>query len=296
MTNSSDLSLAGVISKLTIRLWSGRKGDRQAGRDTAARHNATDGMVRVSKTLVPKTALEPLQKLATEARTYHYEHTIVWAEGAQFLPARLTIPYSTALQDFRLRFDQLASDFTRQYPQLVDTAPDLLGQLYQEDDYPTADSIRDHFSLDVSYEPVPETGNFFANLASSTLDQFRRDLEEKNLRREQEMRRDLWERLRGPVLKMAEALSNPDRIFRDSLVANVQDIAERIDLLNVFDDPQLAEIGAAIRQTLSPLDPQDLRHCEADRTAAAKSAQDLADQIARNMRGYMSLSLLAAAA
>jgi hypothetical protein len=296
MNHSSDLALAGVIAKLQIRLWSGRKGDRQASRDTAERHNAAEGMVRVSKTLVPKAALEPLQKLATEARTYHYDHTIVWAEGAQFLPARLTIPYSTALQDFRLRFDQLATDFAYQYQDLVAAAPALLGQLYQEDDYPTATSIQGHFSLDVSYEPVPESGNFFANLASSTLDQYRRDLEAKNLRREKEMRRDLWERLHQPILKMAETLSNPDRIFRDSLVGNVQHIAEQIDLLNVFNDPRLTETAAAIRRTLSPLDPQELRHCEADRTAAAQTAQALADQIARNMQGYMSLSVLAAAA
>ena len=295
MTSTQNLASAGVISKLSIRQWSGRIGDKQAGRETAARNNASETMVRVSKSLIPKEALEPIKKLSTEVRTYHYDNTVCWSEGAQFLPARLSIPYSAAMQEFRLRFDRLVVDFCSQYSGFITTAPDLLGQLFRPGDYPSPTEMRGLFSLDVSYEPVPEAGNFFANLANATLSEFRRDLERKNEQREKAMRRDLWERLRDPVLKMAEALSNPERIFRDTLVSNVHAIAQRIDTLNVFNDPHLTSVAASLRLTLSSLDPDVLRTSPDDRAAAASTAREMADRIAQNMSGYMAFDVAVAA-
>src|SRR4029077_3331417 len=277
MTYSSKLASAGVISKLSIRQWSGRASDKQAGRETAARNSAVESMVRVYKTLVPQGALEPIHRLASEVRSYHYDHTVAWSEGAQFLPAKLSIPYSTAMQEFRLRFDTLAGEFCSQYSNLAKKAPALLGDLYRAGDYPRPSEIRQRFALDVSYEPVPEADHFFANLAATTLEEYQRDLEKKNQEREQQMRQDLWNRLHEPVLKMAEALAVPDKIFRDSLVANVRDIAHRMEDLNVLGDPHLADMAGILRRTLSTIDPNVLRTSTPDRSMAASSARQLAD-------------------
>jgi hypothetical protein len=288
-----DFARAGVISTLSIRQWSGRRGDRQAGVDTANRHSAQEGMIRVSKSLVPKEALEPIRKLATEARTYHYNNTIVWTDGSQFLPARLSMGYSQAMQNFRVRFDTLATNFCRSYPTYIENAPELLGRLFSSEDYPTPEEMRHRFSLEVSYEPVPSADHFFAELAEDSLAEFRRDLENKNAMREREMHRDLWERLRDPVVKMADALSKPDQIFRDSLVGNVVDIAERIDSLNIFDDPQMSGIAAHLRERFKNLDPDVLRVSEKERADAAETARGIANRIAASMCGFMDLSLAA---
>jgi hypothetical protein len=296
MTSSQDLATAGVISKLSIRQWSGRKGDKQASRETAARNQADEGMVRVSKSLIPKEALEPIKQLAGEVRAYHYDNTVCWSEGAQFLPARLSMPYSAAIQEFKLRFDRAVSHFCAEYSTLIENAPTLLGNLFRPEDYPAPAEMRELFSIDVSYEPVPEAGNFFANLATTALSEFRRDLEKKNELRERAMRQDLWQRLRDPVLKMAEALSNPDKIFRDTLVSNVTDIAQRIDGLNVFGDPHLTSVAAALRSTLATLEPSVLRTSQEERAAAAETARVMADRIAQNMSAYMAFDASAAPA
>jgi hypothetical protein len=289
--NSKDLATAGVISKLCIRQWSGRKGDRQASRETAARNQADETMVRVSKSLIPKEALEPIKQLAGEVRAYHYETTVCWSEGAQFLPARLSMAYSATMQEFKIGFDRLVGDFCAEYSSLIANTPTLLGNLFRPEDYPDPDEMHKLFSIDVSYEPVPEAGNFFANLATTALSEFRRDLERKNELRERAMRQDLWQRLRDPVLKMAEALSNPDKIFRDTLVSNVTDIAQRIDGLNVFNDPQLTSVAATLRTTLATLEPNVLRNSQEERAAAAEAARAMADRIAQNMSAYMAFDV-----
>jgi hypothetical protein len=199
------------------------------------------------------------------------------------------------MQDFRLGFDRLVAEFCSQYSGLIQNAPILLGTLFRPEDYPSPAEMRELFSIDVSYEPVPEAGNFFANLATTALSEFRRDLERKNEQRERAMRQDLWARLRDPVLKMAEALSNPDKTFRDTLVTNVTDIAHRIDALNVFHDPNLTSVAASLRTTLSTLEPNVLRTSQEERAAAAETARAMADRIVQNMRGYMTFDVAAAA-
>jgi hypothetical protein len=293
MIPSSHLAAAGVISKLSIRQWTGRASDKPAGRETAKRNRAQETMVRVHKTLVPQEALEPIQHLASQVRTYHYDNTVAWSPGAHFLPAKLSMAYSAAIQEFRLTFDGLAREFYVQYPSLVQRAPNLLGDLFRPKDYPSLAKMKALFGIDVSYEPVPEGGHFFANLASSTLEEFRRDLEAKNSEREKLMRKDLWKRLHDPVLKMADSLSKTDRTFHDTLVTNIRDIATRMDDLNVFDDPELRHMAAALRRTLSRLDPNVLRSSEGDRAQAAAEAQRMAAKISDAMAGYMSLQLAA---
>jgi hypothetical protein len=294
MTDTVNLAKAGVIAKLRIRQWSGRRSDRQAARDTASRNRADKAMIRVSKDLIPRHALDAVRKIATEIRTYHYDNTISWEEGAHFLPTRLAISYTKSMQDFKIRFDSAVSLFCSSYRLHIAKAPQLLGDLYRQEDYPSTTEIRTLFHLDVAYEPVPESIHFLADLAAGTLAAFRSDLEERGREREQRMRQELWERLREPVVKMAQALGEPDRIFRDSLVRNVREMAERIDLLNVVADPSLASIAASVSSTLGSLDPEALRASAPDRLLAANAAQEIADRIERNMGLLMSRETFAA--
>lgn len=95
---------------------------------------------------------------------------------------------------------------------------------------------------------------------------------------------------------MAEALSQPDKIFRDTLVSNVTDIAQRIDGLNVFNDPQLTSVAATLRTTLATLEPNVLRTSQEERAAAAEAARAMADRIAQNMSAYMAFDVPATSA
>lgn len=288
MTESPvELAHSGVICRLEIRQWSGRRGDKQAAEETASRNQANRSMIKVSKTLIPEKALEEVRRIQQEARAYHYDNTIPWSKGSQFLPARLSIAYSAAMQSLRQKFHGSVEQFCSAYPEYFRLAPELLGRLYRKDDYPPPARMRAHFLFDVSYEPVPQAGHFFVDLASSTLGEFRRDLEQKNQERERAMRRDLWERLRTPVLKMADTLAQPDKIFRDSLVLNIREVASRIDDLNVFDDPSLSSLAGELQRTLGLLNPDALRNSSADRSSAAQAARNAADRITQNMTGIM---------
>ena len=63
--------------------------------------------------------------------------------------------------------------------------------------------------------------------------------------------RDPWERLKTVVEAMAKALSIPDKIFRDSLIGNVENLLDLMPDLNVTGDPTLEAMCSKIRKALT---------------------------------------------
>lgn len=184
-----------------------------------------------------------------------------------------------------MQFDQQARAFCCGYPTYRAQARVFLGTLYRDADYPC--DVSSLFSFEVAFEPVPDSAHFFTDLAAAQLAHFRADLERRNQERMMLMQRELYERLIEPVRKMAEALQQPDKIFRDTLVGNVGDIAELMDGLNVFGDPFLAEAAAELRRTLATLNPETLRNSPRERQKAAEDARRMADSIAARMGPFM---------
>jgi homoserine kinase len=58
---------------------------------------------------------------------------------------------------------------------------------------------------------------------------------------------------------MADKLSTPDAVFRDSLVTNLSDLCDLIPALNFSGDSELATLAEATRAKLAGIDPQKLR-------------------------------------
>jgi hypothetical protein len=72
------------------------------------------------------------------------------------------------------------------------------------------------------------------------------------------------------VSEVGDFFSNP-RTRQDlsrTLVFNVTNIAQRIDALNVFNDPNLTSVAASLRTTLATLKLIVLRTSQEDRAAA----------------------------
>ena len=62
-------------------------------------------------------------------------------------------------------------------------------------------------------------------------------------------------------------------VFRDSLVTNVIEIAERLPNLNLCQDPRLAEIAAAMGDKLTYYSAEELRNDDNAREATKKAAE-----------------------
>jgi hypothetical protein len=89
---------------------------------------------------------------------------------------------------------------------------------------------------------------------------------------------------------MADTLSIPDKIFRDSLVTNVRELCDILPALNIANDPALTDLTADIEDRLASLSPSALRTQPSTRESAALDAAALLDSITQRLSSYTGIA------
>jgi hypothetical protein len=144
-----------------------------------------------------------------------------------------------------------------------------LGDLYDPDDYPA--DIEDRFKFEVSYLPLPDAKDFRVAISEAEKREFQRKMREV----ESKAMTDAWSRLHSVVKTAAEKLSNPDAIFRDSLLANISEMTSILPMLNISNDSKLEEARREVESLVSKLSSDTLRENQGERAKASKRLADI---------------------
>lgn len=279
MTDATIHSRALLVS-LSISTWTARKFDRKVTEEVNAQHAAARDAGRYNKMLLPGDAdsYKALTRLANAARADHYANTLPWSdEGWRLLPSANYMKYADLMRTHAAAFESALESFVADYPAMKEAARDLLNGMYREQDYPTTDAIRSKFRFGVDYAPLPAQGDFRLDLPAAEIDAIESRVQDRVRKATAEAMRDAWGRLHDVVSKMHDRLSQPDAIFRDTLVGNVRDLVDVLSRLNVTDDPSLEALRARVQRELAIHEPQTLRADGDVREATAKAAQDILD-------------------
>ena len=270
-----------MLCSLTISQWTAKKQDKKATAYVRTEFNTTDDAGRYNKALLASTYLDQVKKAANAARTYHYENTLPWLDsGARILPAKHFSTYSAKMREFRADFENAVDAFLNEYPHLVSDAYYRLGHLYNPEEYPTAGRIARKFAFDVQVNPIPAADDFRADISTEEVNAIRADLEARAATAQAIASADLWKRIHTAVSAMAERLSDPKAVFRDSLVSNLCELAEILPALNISDDPMLENLRERLVSTLCRTSPAELREFPQHRAETAAEAAAILDAMA----------------
>jgi hypothetical protein len=130
----------------------------------------------------------------------------------------------------------------------------------------------------MTINPVPVSGDFRVEISEADLNAVRAEIERNTQAAQAGAINELWDRL-NKVLVPYSRLSDPDAVFRDSLVYNVQDLCTLIPKLNITADPALNGICREINLTIGEYYPQTLRDDARARSQAIKEAGEYIDRI-----------------
>ncbi len=126
-----------MLAFLTISQWTARKHDKRATQDVAQKHHVNGEAGRYHKVLIAKEELKEIQRIASSARSFHYENTLPWSDdGNRILTAANYFAYTTELQKLKAEFEAHASKFCQDYQTLVVNQMSRLNDLYNPGDYP----------------------------------------------------------------------------------------------------------------------------------------------------------------
>lgn len=273
-----------MVLNLQIGVWKGYRLDKEASIKVTEDAGADNDAARVNKHLVPKDALKSIITASNAVRLHFYAKTLPWKDNGDRLLTRLMFT------DFIQEHERLVGNFkdavdeflVTSYPAAREQAAFRMGDLFKTDDYPSAESLRHRFYVNMDIDPVSEAGDFRVDMDKAELDEVRGQMEAALQSRIGRAMRDVWDRLIDVVEKFATRMDS-DVKFHDTIVGNITELVDLLPGLNVLDDPDLAEMGEMIKKTLAGYDPAELRKDKEARSAAAKEAQEIMDR----MKGFM---------
>jgi hypothetical protein len=270
-----------MLAAVHISIWTAVKHDRKISRDVASQHGAHQGAGRYNKQLLRSAdKLDELRTLAGQIRQYFYKITLPWSdEGFRLLPSNFYFDLMTRMREFEAGFEQGVESFLAVYPQYIDQVRPELNGLFREEDYPTANKLREKFGVKLEILPIPSGGDFRVQMSAEEQARVSREIDanvRQSLTRGTE---DLWKRLREVVSHMVDRLNEPESRFHATLVTNVVDLVEILPRLNVNGDAELNRFADQIRQRLCNYSAHDLKKDDLLRVTAATDAADIVAQM-----------------
>lgn len=279
------LAQRAMLAHVKITCWSARKFDKTATEDVREKRGTENGAGRYNKKLLPPQALAPITQHLTSVRAYHYAKTRAWRDdGARILPSMLFTEYAAYVRTQRSMLEPLVTTFIGNWEHYKEGAKALLGELYDEQDYPPASELRDKFGIELLVEPLPTAGDFRASLDADEVAWVREQIERQTKEALRSGQQEIYVRVRDALTHMVEKLeayapskrgvAKASGVFRDTLVTNIRDIAAAIPALNIENDSAMADLSTRLLR-LTDVSPGELRASGSVRVQAKRSASDI---------------------
>jgi hypothetical protein len=272
-----------LLVRLHIQVPTMKRVDHAVSAETNSRYKARAGASKTSKQLLARHSLADVSSVVTKARGIHSAMTRPWEDdGARIIVLRKYQDYVTKMSLLKKDFEKAARDFVKLYPQMKAEAPALLGNMFNENDYPSASALKEKFSFDLETRDVQTAGDFRAKINDETTKAIVADIEKRTKDRLSRVMNENW----LEVYKVVEAMSirlksygNEYGSLRDAMIENIKEVAALLPDLNLTNDPALIDIQQRLVRELCAHSVEDLRKDVKARTAVAKSAKDIMKQV-----------------
>lgn len=269
-----------MLVELNIPLWTARKMDKKVSEEVDVTKGTRARGGNYNKNLLAGSdKLERIGKIAGAARTWHYENTLPWTDkGARLLPMKSFFDYKKTLNNFEVQFTQAVNEFCIEYPQLVSKSAFTLGDLFDRDEYPDVEKVRNKFGFKYSFSPVPEAGDFRVDVEEEALTELKEQYESMYKKKLDEAMQDTWQRLHDVLTHMSEKLSFVDDAvdeqgnkvkrspFHATTITNAVELCGLLTKLNITNDPKLEQARQKLERALVGIDAdtvkesQEIRH------------------------------------
>lgn len=275
------LATKALLANLHISQWTGRKHDKRATGTVEEEYKSEKAVGNYTKKLLPGAKeLDAVNRIAGGLREFFYEQSLPWcADGSRIISSKGYLEFTSEFRKRKTEFDNAVASFLDAYPTLRENARAKLGNLFAEGDYPTVSQLKGSFRCEVAFLPLPDVADFGTEILDSERDSFLTKMREV----ETNAMRECWTRLHDVVSKAAVRLQEPEAVFRDSLIQNIQDMCALLPKLNVTDNPDLERMRVEVEQLAAGMVPAQLRKSELVRTDAAQKL----DAITSKMSVFM---------
>jgi hypothetical protein len=279
------ITSSSMLVELNISVWTANKLDKGATDSVTNNAHAVKNAAQVRKNLMAGThQRKEIADHAAACRLWHNIKTLPWADkGPRLLPTSLFLDYKQEANTRRDAFHRMVDQFVQDYPALVQTSHNYLGDLFDAADYPSANEVHSKFGFRMVFAPVPESGDFRLDLPAQELDEVKRGYEDSFKDRLAEAMKDPWDRLHKTLLGISEKLTDVDNIdvkrrYHDSLIDNAVELCGVLTHLNITGDPELEQARRSLERVIASADIEVIRENPDSRADVKQQVDDILKQ------------------
>lgn len=264
-----NIDTCAMLVEVNMTQWTARKLDKSTTDEILATKQAGNkGAARVNKHLLAgRTELEVITQHVGQVRAYVNNNTLPWSDsGLRLLPTAKFMEFTTSIKDMEDKFYELVDDFVTVYPTLITAQAMALGDMFNRNDYPTADDVKHRFSFGVNYMPVPTAGDFRIDVGNDAQAELKEKLSKLADERVSRAMQEIKARLHEHLKRMSDRLGSDiiageikPRRFTDSLLEHAHELCGLARDLNLTNDYDLEQARLALQDAIRGVDVQDLR-------------------------------------
>lgn len=227
--------------------------------------NTDKNLVKVTKTLFQCAELKRIEKLDSEVRAFISRKCLpspLRGKSVYLLPLANVELVNAKLHAFEAERDVLVAAFVAKYPRLLVQARRQLRDLFDRHDYPGRDQVAGCFGLhwQLLAIGVPDA---LAEISTEIFEQERAKSAAQWASAQEEIQTLLRVRLKSMVQNLVERLKpaadGQKKVFRNTLVSNLDDFIKDFSALNITNDKELEKVVSDVRDLMSGVDAQLLR-------------------------------------
>jgi hypothetical protein len=265
--NSLGIATSSMLVELNISCWTARKLDKKVSEEVDQAKNTKVKAGNYHKHLLAGNPhLEAVNKYAAKVRLWNTKQTIPWSDSGGRIVTMENLfngGYKAQLDDHKVEFERLASNFIQVYPTLISAAAFQLGDLFDRDEYPEPDAVEKKFKFQYTLMPLPTSGDFRIDIGEQVKAELVQHYEEHFNERLNTAMRDVWGRLHECLSHMSERLANDDegnrKVFHGTLITNAREMIGLLRRLNVTNDPKLEEARRDLELAMTNADTDTIK-------------------------------------
>jgi hypothetical protein len=274
-----------LLLEIVRRSVGGSMKDDEATDDVITRNNAGKNAGRFNKLIFAK-ALRPIRQCLAQTRSVAESLTFPGLGGMRCVSAKAKDRVRQELDAKIEEFKRLVADFTARYEEHLEAERSFLGHLFRQSDYPVRSELGEKFRLSYTILPFPSIDSeFLKSLNESERAEFEAAYNQRVAAIESRSNDLIRSRILAMVDRMAETLADPKRIFRDSLVENLQGYLAEVGDLALCDDPTVRELKRICEEKLLTA-AQTLRDNPDTRLMTSRSAAEIAGRFGAFKRSF----------
>lgn len=263
----------------------GRFGNSRKASTSMIEVNADKSMLALSKRLLSSKELQDVRALDNEV--FHYLYAValpsMFKGGVYLVPIPMVASITEELNAYATRREELVEKFVASYPAAIEATKLTLRDLYNPRDYPDTTTLRAMFYFEWQWVTFGVPGTL-KQISESIFQQESEKAAAKVQAAAEECRQAIRAGMLDLVENMVERLTPTEdgkkRIFRNSLVENMNAFLKTFDMRDITDDSELGAVVQKARDIMSGVDAETLRSDEGLRDAIKSSFVAVKDSLA----------------